>query len=59
MFHTVKRLFHLVKFFDARDYFCFAGFILLYAGIAGEFNHYVALIVIGAIILIKGLIKWV
>lgn len=48
-----------VAFFDARDLFCLVGFGLLYAGIAGRFGHEIAMIVTGAIILLKGLTKWV
>jgi hypothetical protein len=47
------------KFFDARDIFVFVGLLFLYVGIAGEFDFYVGLIVIGGIISAKGLIKWV
>jgi hypothetical protein len=59
IFHIVKRLLRWVKLFDARDLFVFAGFALLYAGISGHWDRYVAMIVIGSIILAKGLIKWV
>lgn len=47
----------LKSIISARDVFVLIGFMLLYSGIA-HFSHPVAMIVVGAIILIKGLIKW-
>jgi hypothetical protein len=48
----------IISYFDARDAFCLFGFLLLFVGVA-HFNWAIALIVTGAIILIKGLTKWV
>jgi len=48
----------IISYFDARDAFCLFGFLLLFVGVA-HFNVSIALIVTGAIILIKGLTKWV
>ncbi len=55
----MKSLTRLLGYFDARDAFCATGFILLYIGLAGRFGHDVALIVCGAVILLKGLTRWV
>jgi hypothetical protein len=49
----------VVSYVDARDVFVAVGFAALYAGIAGRFGHDVALIVLGVIILAKGLTRWV
>ncbi len=53
---TFKRI---IAFFDARDVFVFTGFVLLFIGLAYTFDVFIAMIVIGSIIIIKGLIKWV
>ena len=45
--------------FDARDIFVLCGFCFLYAGLSHQFSFSVANIATGAIILIKGLVKWV
>jgi hypothetical protein len=44
---------------DARDGFVLVGFFAVYAGVAWRFGHDIALMVVGAIILAKGLTKWV
>ena len=54
-----KPLKRIATFFDARDAFVLVGFALLFGGIAYKFDVYIAMIVSGAIILIKGLTKWV
>lgn len=48
-----------LEYFDARDGFVLVGFLAVYAGVAWRFGHDIALIVIGAIILAKGLTTWV
>lgn len=48
-----------LSYFDGRDGFVAVGFTVLYAGVAGRFGHDVALMVVGAIILLKGLTRWV
>lgn len=48
----------LVSLFDARDIFVLAGFVFLYLGVGEFFSYPFANIVIGVIILTKGLIKW-
>lgn len=55
----MKALFsRIIDFFNARDVFVFIGFGFLYYGIAREYNLNIASIVIGAIIILKGLTKW-
>jgi hypothetical protein len=54
-----KILKRIVAFFDARDVFVFTGLIFLFIGLAYKFDIYIAMIVIGSIIIIKGLTKWV
>lgn len=54
--HRLKRLFTL---FDARDACCGVGFLLLYVGLAWRFGHDIALIVLGALILVKVWKPWV
>ena len=49
----------LSNLIDARDGFCLVGFAMLYAGVAWRYGHDVALIVCGAVILAKGLTRWV
>ena len=49
----------LLAYFDGRDAFCGVGFLLLFAGVAWRFGIDVALITTGAIILLKGLTRWV
>ena len=49
----------LLSYVDIRDAFVFVGFLALYAGVAGRFGHDIGLITIGAIILLKGLTRWV
>lgn len=53
---TLKRFFSI---FSARDMFVLVGFIFLYRGLSVRFGNEIAMIAIGAIILIKGLTKWV
>jgi len=56
----VKKTFkRIIAFFDARDVFVLTGFVLLFIGLAYTFDVFIAMIVIGSIIIIKGLIKWV
>ena len=52
----MTRLFALL---DARDVFVAIGFACLYAGVALKYGNPVALIVVGAIVLLKGLTRWV
>jgi len=54
-----KTLKSVIAFFDARDVFVFIGLALLFTGLACTFDIFIAMIVIGAIIIIKGLTKWV
>ncbi len=54
----MKRFLRFLRVIDARDIFVFIGFLLLYAGIA-HFDPHIGMIVIGAVILVKGLVKWV
>jgi hypothetical protein len=49
----------LLAYCDARDAFVALGFCLLYMGLAWRYGHDVALIVLGSIILLKGLTRWV
>ena len=49
----------VIRFFDARDLFVFLGLGLLFMGIGGRFGFDIAMIVVGSIIIIKGLTKWV
>ena len=44
---------------DARDVFCATGFVFLAIGLAWRYGADVALITLGAIILAKGLTRWV
>jgi len=55
----MNKLKNFLKFFDARDIFVFIGFAFLFWGISEEYGMSYAFIVIGSIILIKGLTKWV
>jgi len=48
-----------ISFFDARDLFVLAGLVFLFIGIEQKVDRPTAMIVIGAIIVIKGLTKWV
>jgi hypothetical protein len=54
-----KRLQKLVAYLDARDVFVLIGFGFLFWGLSAYFCVPIAAIVTGAIILIKGLVKWV
>lgn len=54
-----NRLLRIIAFFDARDVFVFTGLALLFTGVTYKFDIFTAMIVIGAIIIIKGLTKWV
>jgi len=56
MKHTFKRILALI---DARDVFVFIGITLLFGGITCKFDVFSAMIVVGTIIIIKGLTKWV
>jgi phage shock protein PspC (stress-responsive transcriptional regulator) len=49
----------LKSYLDARDVFCATGFLFLAAGLAWRYGADVALITVGAIILAKGLTRWV
>jgi hypothetical protein len=56
----MKKLFlRLISFFDARDVFVFIGFALLFTGLTYTYDVFIAMVVLGAIIIIKGLTKWV
>lgn len=48
----------LIAYFDARDAFCAAGFVCLAAGLTWRYGADLALIVVGVIILAKGLTRW-
>ena len=56
MIHTFNRIFALI---DARDVFVFVGFSLLFGGVTCTFDVFIAMIVVGIIIIVKGLTKWV
>lgn len=49
----------LLATFNDRDWFVFAGFVAVLVGVSGRFGWDVGLIVVGMIILIKGLTRWV
>lgn len=49
----------LLSVFDARDACAGVGLLLVYVGLAGKFGHDVALVVIGGILLVKSLTRWV
>jgi hypothetical protein len=49
----------ILSYVDARDGFVAVGFLALYVGVAWRFGHDIALIVLGVIILAKGLTRWV
>jgi hypothetical protein len=49
----------ITNIFDARDLFVFIGLALLFAGVGERFGYDWSMIVIGGIIVIKGLTKWV
>jgi len=55
----MNKLKSFLKFFDARDIFVFTGFAFLFWGVSEEYGFGYASIVIGSIILVKGLTKWV
>jgi hypothetical protein len=47
------------KFFDLRDLFVLIGFILFFEGIREYYGISISMMVIGGLILIKGLKPWV
>lgn len=55
----MRKILSLIRFFDARDLFVLCGFLMLFYGIKERFGQDVALMVVGGIVLVKGLTKWV